>query len=155
MAVLQWVIICERAIVEEQARTVSLMSIVETITLPPPPPEMLTQEARPLVPFRFYVVHQWSRSNPKIGERAAGRVLLVGPNGEEFGTSEFVVDLTASERARVIGQTIGFPLFGAGVYKCLVQSKVRTRWRKLGQTEFGVTFVDGSANPQRQPTRRH
>jgi hypothetical protein len=152
MAVLQWAIVCERAIVEEQTNIVSLVSIVETINLPPPPPDFAKNGSVPLVPFRFFVVHQWARSNPRLGERIPGRLVLLGPNKQQFGVSEFVVDLTATPRARIIGQTIGFPLYGAGVYRCVVEAKVRTKWRKVGQAEFGVAFGAVSAPPR---SRRH
>jgi hypothetical protein len=154
MAVLQWVIVCERAITEDQAKTVSLISILENITLPPPPPELLQQGQQAVVPLRFYVVQLWSRSNVKMGERVPGRVLLSGPNGQQFGASEFVVDLTGSPRARIISQTIGFPLLGPGTYKCIVQSQMKTKWRKVGETEFGVIFTD-NASPRPKALRRH
>lgn len=153
MAVFQWVILCERVIIEESAKTVSLISMIENINLPSPPPELFKDGKRPLVPFRFYVVHQWARSKPKIGERIPGRVLLVSPSGEEFGTSEFVVDLIATPQARVIGQTIGFPLYGQGVYSCVVQAKVRTKWRKVGGTQFSVAFTDGSTVGSKRSVR--
>lgn len=152
MAILQWTIICERAIIEEQTKTVSLMSMVENITLPLPPADFAKQVPPPLVPFRFYVVLQFARSKPGIGERAPGRVLMIAPNEKQFGESEFVVDLTATPRARVILQTIGFPLMGAGLYRSLVQMKVRTQWRKAGQAEFGVVFTE---QPVITPRRRH
>jgi len=155
MAVLQWAIVCERTIIEQQTGVISLIAILETVMLPQPPPDFVEDPTqRPVVPQRFYVVQQWARSNPKIGERAPGRVRLLAPNGEQYGTSEFVVDLTAAPRARIVGQTIGFPLFGEGMYKCLIEAKVKTKWRKVGETEFGVAFAEPGA---RQPfaRRRH
>jgi len=155
MATLQWAIMCERAILEEQTGVVSLIAVLETVMLPPPPPSFLEdQQQRPVVPYRFYLVHQWARSNPEIGERVPGRILLLAPNGEQYGSSEFVVDLTAAMRARIIGQTIGFPLFGPGVYRCVIQTRVKTKWRKAGETEFGVAFVEPGATRPRPPSRQ-
>ncbi|MGA8939909.1 MAG: hypothetical protein WB439_12170, partial [Acidobacteriaceae bacterium] len=141
MATLRWAIACERAIIEEQTGVISLVAILETINLPPPPPGFLEQQQRPVVPYRFYLVHQWARSDPAIGERVPGRVLLIAPDGQQYGSAEFVVDLTATPRARMIGQTIGFPLFGEGSYKCVIETKLRNKWRKVGETEFGVAFI--------------
>lgn len=52
MAKCEWVIICERAIIEETAKTVSLMSIIENLALSAPPPGFLKQgqQPGPLVP---------------------------------------------------------------------------------------------------------
>jgi hypothetical protein len=144
MASFQWVILCERAVVEDGTKTVSLIAILENILLPAPPPEV--QKSSPpyfLVPLRFFVAHQWARSNPKSGERQAGRLRFIGPQGQ-FAVQDFVVDLTGSQRARVIGQTIGFPLQGPGAYQCVVEAKTKSRWRKVGSTDFNVTYASES-----------
>lgn len=154
MASLHWAIVCERAIVEDKANTVSLISVLENVTLPQPPTGAIPAGQRPFVPLRFYVVQQWARSKSTIGERVAGRILLIGPTGEQFGASEFVVDLTAAPRARVISQAIGFPLLGSGTYACVVQAQVGTKWRKVGRVEFGVAFSDNNA-PAVRSSRRH
>ena len=143
MASFQWVILCERAVVEEGAKTVSLISILENIQLPVPPHTVQKASPPVLVPLRFFVVHQWSRSNLKSGERQAGRLRFLGPRGE-FATQSFVVDLTDSQRTRLIGQTIGFPLQGPGLYQCVVEAKGKSRWRKVGSTEFNVVYLPES-----------
>jgi hypothetical protein len=148
MARLHWVIVCERAILEEQARTVSLMSVVENIQIPRPPKSAGPDGSPIFIPFRFYVVNQWGRANPKIGERLSSRIRLLAPSGKQYGSSEFLVDLVAAPKARVICQAIGFPLEGAGTYRCVVEAKVRTKWRKAGDTEFSVTFLDGAKAPR-------
>jgi hypothetical protein len=144
MASFQWVILCERAVIEEGAKTVSLISILENIQLPAPPPAI--QKSNPpyaLVPLRFFVVHQWARSNPKSGERQAGRLKFLGPHGQ-FAVQDFVVDLTGSQRARIIGQTIGFPLQGTGLYQVVVEAKTKSRWRRVGSTDFNVAYLPES-----------
>jgi hypothetical protein len=140
MARLQWVVLCERAIVEDQAKTISLISILENIQLPSPPPQLLQNDQNVVLPLRFFVVHQWTRSNPKIGERIATRVLLRDPTGKQYGSQEALVDLTDSIRGRVIGQVVGVPFRGEGVYKCVVQAKVRAAWRTAGTSEFGLIY---------------
>lgn len=142
MAVLDWVILCERVILEERARAVSMISILENIQLPTPPEGLSNaDEPGPVVPLRFFVVQQWTRSKPKVGERLTGRVRLVGP-ASQFGARDFLVDLTGTPRARIISQTIGFPLQGEGRYRCIVEANVKTKWRKAGETEFNVVYVN-------------
>lgn len=150
MARLEWVILTERTIIEEHTHNVSLQSIVETITLPPPP-EQLTKASQTIgVPFRFYVNQQWTRSKPNIEERVFGRVLLLGPNGKPYGQSNFEVDLVRTGRSHVIGQVMAFPLLGEGSYPVRVQVRHGTRWRTVGETQFAVVFnaqlgIDGLA----------
>jgi hypothetical protein len=146
MAVFQWVILCERAIIEEGAKAVSLISILESIQLPAPPAHLpKAGRGGPIVPLRFFVVQQWSRSKPRMGERVGGRIRLIGPKNE-FGAQEFVVDLTGSQRARVITQAIGFPLQGPGLYRCIVEAKLKTKWTKVGGTEFSLAYMEAGPN---------
>ena len=126
--------------IEEQSKTLSMISMLENLQLPGPPPGLAKRAQPLLIPQRFYVVQQWVRSKPKLGERAPGRVRMIGPRAE-FGTQEFVVDLTGTQRARIIGQAIGFPLQGPGVYRCVVETKHRTKWKRVGATEFTVTYL--------------
>jgi len=145
MAEFQWVIICERVLTEQPGKTLSFISILERVSVPAPPPELLERPNPPLVPFRYCTVSQWVRSKPTVGERVPGRLLLYGPNGKEFGKTEFVVDLTETPRARIIAQASGFPLLGAGTYPCVVQTKARTTWRTVGQADFEVVYTDPAA----------
>jgi hypothetical protein len=149
MAECEWVILCERVVIEDQAKTVSLISIVENLNVPPPPRQLLKGgPGAALLPFRFYVVQQWARSNPKIGERVATRLLLIGPDGKQFALQEAVLDLTGAVRGRVISQVLGIPVSREGTYKCIVEAKVRTKWRKARLYEFALVF-------QREGGRRH
>jgi hypothetical protein len=141
MAKLDWVILCERAIIEAQSNTVSIISTVESVGLPSPPPE-LTQSGQQIgVPFRFYAVQQWARSKLSVAEETPGRIVLKGPDGKQYGQMDFIVDLTKTPKARVISLALGFPLVGAGAYKCIVQVKSGKGWRALGETEFAVVFT--------------
>jgi hypothetical protein len=154
VAKVDWVILCERAVIEAPpGGTISLAAILESVTMPAPPPE-ITQKGQLIgIPFRFYVVQQWVRAQPKISERAPARLLLKLPNGKEFGLAEFTVDLTAAPKARVISQVSGFPLAGEGTYRCLVQVKRGKGWRTLRETEFNVVFLAVPTKGQKAPTR--
>jgi hypothetical protein len=146
MARVDWVILCERAVIESPpGNTVSLVGLLETVSMPAPPAEITEKGQLVGVPFRFYVVQQWVRAQPKISERVPARVVLKGPNKKQFGIAEFSVDLTAVPKARVVSQLGGFPLAGAGIYKCLVQAKRGKDWRTLGETEFTVAFLTDTA----------
>jgi hypothetical protein len=144
MAAVEWMILCERAIIEAQAGTVSMMALVENVTLQAPPKELTSDGQTLLVPFRFYAVQQWLRSRPKKAEKPLARMLLVGPNNKELGHSDFTVDLSSTPKARVIIQSGGFPLMGEGPYKCVVQAKIGKTWRTLASTEFSVVFLQGA-----------
>jgi hypothetical protein len=68
---------------------------------------------------------------------------------KKSSAQEFAVDLTGAERAGVISRTIGFPLQGPGLYRCMIEAKLKMQWKTVGGTEFGVAYVDGDS------ARRH
>lgn len=140
MSRLEWVIVTERTIVEAVTGVVSLQSIVETITVPPPPPEMLEKGSKAAVPFRFFLNHQWVRSDVNRGERLDGRVVFLGPDKKPYFSMPFAINLEATARARLITQTPGFPLLGEGEYAFLIQERRGKRWRTVGRTQFEVRF---------------
>lgn len=149
MARCQWVILCERAFVEEQSKTVSIVGILETINVMRVPATANPNvRVHTVLPLRFFVVQQWERTNPKIGERVATRTRLIGPDGKQFGDQETVIDLTASIRTRVIGQAFGIPSHKEGLIKCVIEARVRNKWQKAGESEFGIIFQTG-------PGRKH
>lgn len=153
MAKIDWIILCERAIVELQANTISLVALLENVTMPAPTPEMSRDGKQIGVPFRFYVVQQWIRTKAKIGERIPARLILKGPNKKQLITAEFNVDLTSAPKARVITQSLGFPLAGAGPYKCVVEAKQGSSWRTLREAEFNVVFLPSIGSTPKAPTR--
>src|SRR5882724_7424759 len=114
MASVDWVILCERAIAEAQANTLSLVCILENITLAGAPPADLQNVG---VPFRFYVVQQWLRAKPQISEMVGARIALKSPGGKQIGHIDFAVDLRRTPAARVISQIPAFAYAGIGVYK--------------------------------------
>jgi hypothetical protein len=143
MAKVDWAILCERAIAEAQANTVSLVCILENITLAGVPPADLKNVG---VPFRFYVVQQWVRTKSQISEMVEGRVVLKSPDGKQLGHMDYQVDLRKTPAARVISQIPAFPYAGVGVYKVQVQIKQGSTWRTLRETQFNLIAGPGVAN---------
>ena len=146
MATLKWLILCERAVVEQQTGSLSMVALVENIAMPSPPPE-LAEKGQIAVPFRFYAVQHWARSELNEEEQPQARMLMIGPNGKDLAHNEYLVDLRLHPKANVIGQSMGFPLVGEGAYKCRVQVKTGSKWRTLGESEFRVTYVRPPLTP--------
>jgi len=145
MARLEWVILTERTIIEAQSNAASLLSIVETVTIPTPPPlpgAADGQNAPPFfVPFRFYVNQQWVRSKLDRNETVETRCLLLAPDKKSYATAFAIVSMEGKfVRNRVVGQIPGFPLKGEGEYSVLVQLRSGKRWRTVGKTQFVLVF---------------
>jgi hypothetical protein len=142
MAKLDWIILCERAMIEAQTNIVSITGIVENVVIGVPPSDMIPSDGKLLaVPFKFYIVAQWTRSKLAVAEAAPGRFLFKGPDKKQHGHMDFIVDLTNTPRARVISLSMGFPMAGAGDYTCVVQMKRGKAWHTAGSASFTVIFA--------------
>lgn len=152
MATLQWALICERAIIEDGTRNLTLVSVFSNVRLPPLPSGFtLDPKAPPMVPHRFYVVHSWSRSKKDVAEKAVVRSRLLTPDGKRYGESAHEVNLEAFESAQFASLCPGFPFAGPGAYKVQFQVLVGSRWKLLKTISFDV-MVDKSMLPT---TRSH
>jgi len=143
MAKVDWVILCERAVAEAQTNTVSLVCILESITLAGAPPADVKGVG---VPFRFFVVQQWLRTKVQISEMVEARLALKSPDGKMLGHIDYIVDLRKTPAARVISQIPAFSFAGAGVYKVHIQAKYGSTWRALRETQFTLVVGPGVAN---------
>jgi hypothetical protein len=134
MAKLAWVVICQRALVD-QTNNASLIQILEEISVPPP------QEKNPsgaLIPIQAAVVTGWRRSNWKNPERFKVRIRLFAPDKKSHGESLLEVDLEGYQRSRCIAELPGIPYFGAGIYAIRVEVLSGKSWRKVGEADFTV-----------------
>jgi hypothetical protein len=145
MAVLKWIAICDKAIVEAETRVLSLIGMVERINVAAPPPPPSPKGKRPLIPYRFSVVQFWTRSDAAKGEKVRARLTLLAPDRKQFGRIEQLIDLTQHKNVRSIGQAPGIPAVGPGQYFVLVHvSKDGRKWRLAGRESFEVNFAAGS-----------
>lgn len=145
MARLKLFAVCERALVEEGTRTLSLLSLVEQVRFPQLPPAPPNHGEPVYVPYRFAVVHVWEREDPNKPETFDTRVRLIGTNGKEFGHSEQRVDMTSFRVSRVILQAPMFPWTGPGDMYVEIQLRSGKRWRTVGKER--VEVVDASGTP--------
>lgn len=142
MAKLLWIIACQRAIVDRENGTITLVDVVENVNIPAPPPEIAAK--KPLVPFRFAVVTQWERSDFDKSETLEGRVRLLTPSGKRYGESIFSL-MIQQRRAQIITAAHGFRYTGPGAYSVRVELNISGKWRKVGSTSFQVNLQEPSA----------
>ncbi len=152
-----WTILCRRGIVEQGSNQLSLIDVVERITLKKTEglPEETTEpiwEAVAagddvLVPFPMQLTSYWTRSNRDEPETAQARLRLVGPTGKIL--SEFVldVDLVDYVNRRSNMKAEHFPFAGEGVYRATVHMRPNptARWRYCTEIFVDVAVDDNSA----------
>jgi hypothetical protein len=153
MAKLKWLLVCERAVVEEGSGTISLIGVLEQINVSPSPPAAEKGQPLPVVPQRFAVVQMWTRTDASKPETFVTRVRLFAANGKQFGVSETVVDLSANRNGRVIASAPGLPWAGPGELRIDLQVKKGRSWRTVARER--VELMAGPVVPRAASSVRH
>lgn len=108
---------CERLIREQDTQNISLISVLQTLTVQVP----LEHIDRPIAaPFRWDLLTMWGREVHDEGKKYHETCELIGPSGEvlQSFSSEFSIE---KDIAYVIFVAIGFPIVpGGGQYKVVL-----------------------------------
>jgi hypothetical protein len=151
MAVHAWSVVCDRVVVDQASKEISLMFLREGVLIRP-----TTERPISTIPVSFLVVSLWIRNEIDTPEKASTRVAVLSPNGKVIGRPiETEVDLTKGTALRSQVAFKGMPMVGAGFYWFHIQQKTgRGRWSTVAKLPFEVTmFPDqptiGSIEPSR------
>ena len=141
MAQLRWLHICEKALIERDTHSVSLIRIVERVRVPRPTPGP-SPEQPIVVPFSFSIAQRWERTADRA-ETLTVRVRLLNSSGKQFAQGESTIDLATHPAAHSIINVPGFPLGPPGPISVQVQTSADgKRWRTVGKTMFALEFLD-------------
>lgn len=146
MAKLDWVIPCERSIVEERSNLLSLVGILEDVGIP----SALAESAgsrQPFIPHKFSIVQLWSRSDAGKPETLEARTKVFATNGKQIGAIAFKVDLINYKRTRVISVVPGFVWTGPGELVIKVEMHKGNRWTQVWRGALNIKIDDAPAQP--------
>ena len=115
-------VLCQKALVDKDTNTFSLINVIEEVGLPTDPPEPAgeiesTNDIGKLSPASFEMVIWWSRTQERTPEQGRGRVSVVLPDETRAVSQEVDVDLTRFLRLRSRVHFPGFPDGGQGTYR--------------------------------------
>jgi hypothetical protein len=112
-----WTLVCSHVIVNGLTNNISLIDVVEelTIVVPPSVDPAVGFPAGNLVPVTLNTVSAFQRTDPHVPERLIGRLSLVGPSGRTQDNN-FDIDLSSHVRARCIAEQHGLPIQEPGDY---------------------------------------
>ena len=105
-----WALLCQYVITDQRSNNISLIEVIDGITIPAPPPVNVpetSQDSR--LNLNASLVALYARSDHGLPEVAQSRLRIVSPEGAQILSEEQEVDLTDATRARAIGQIIGLP----------------------------------------------
>jgi hypothetical protein len=117
MARHQWTILCSQATVNSLTNNISLIEVIDEITVPVDPNVDLTIgfPVDTIVPFLSTLVSSFERDDRNTPERLIGRSSLVSPAGRTHDNN-FDVDLSAHQRVRCLITQNGVPIREPGTY---------------------------------------
>ena len=147
-----WAILCYKCIIDKATNQISLVDIIEGITLGAEPAgaeyvEALEKELAEhevvLLPMKMQLVMTWTRTDrdqPQIGE---ARAELFTPSGKVIARSLIDVDLTHAMNNRTFIQFPAFPYTGLGTYLMVVSSRLKggKRWKKVAELNVDVVVA--------------
>lgn len=118
-----WAVLCERSVIDRDTNMVSLINVLEEMTMAVQPPPEAPDASLPqaVIPVPIELVTLWARSDEKIPERGRYRVRLLLPDDRVPADSEFEVDLTQFLRLRHRSRFPGLPVAGEGTYHFVVE----------------------------------
>jgi|SRR5271157_212399 len=143
-----WTIPCRLSLIAQGSNNVTLVEILEEITIPEFPVE--PGQAHGLVPAVFDVVSLWNREHPDRPESGFGRISLLSPDGAELLHNEFPVDLTQGARARWIGRFVGIPMIPAGQSVLRVERRAiaEDAWQEVGRLPILINRMQPQNPPE-------
>jgi hypothetical protein len=137
-----WTVLCSRVITDQQSNNVSLIDVIEQITVAFPE----EQNAPGSIPVNLSLITLWERTDQPV--RKMGRIRVQFPSGD-FVDQEitYEVDLTTFQRTRTIIGMNGFPVRGAGRHTIHVdlRSDDGTGWDEVACIPLIIVIMQNDA----------
>jgi hypothetical protein len=143
-----WTVACRFSMTDAESNNVSLIGVLEEITIPAAPPTAppAAPDAR-LVPATIDVVTLWSRDEEERQEEGFGRMSLVAPSGHTVLDFSYPVNLRESRRFRSVGRILGLPAPEAGRYSFRVERRrsEEDAWEPVASIPLWVSILQPPA----------
>ena len=137
MSRLVWAICCERPIVDAETNSLSLINIIEELSVPAP--EAVLGE-------RVHIISLWEKAADLEGREDAVRyrVTLTTPDGEVVGRSVVIDNAIPPTHARLrsVLALEGIPLKGGGRYAWRVEIEKDEQWEAISELPLIVKISE-------------
>jgi len=136
-----WTVLCNKAIVDERTKQVSLLEITEQINFSGeiPPQELIDKGVN--IPVPLNLVSFLTRTDKDAPETVSMRIRLVGPNNRDFKATVVPINLESTRNARQIISVETLPFSGFGEYYFLVElneNKSKEDWEEAVRVPFTI-----------------
>ncbi len=128
---------CERAITNSEDNSVSLITVIDGITIPKP------SDSNSVVAVRWDTVATWEKDEQDADKAFEQRTCLVLPDGTETNSAiiKFIVKDTIH---RNTVHVFGFPVAQAGIYKLklYLREEGNENWNEISEYQILVTHLE-------------
>ncbi len=135
-----WTVICSRSVIDEESKNISLMDIVEQVTIS----AESAKQKETLLPLPFEVVTLWAREAASGKSETEARLRLLSPENKEIHHQSYRVDLQDHPRMRTRIRVPGLPFLGAGIYTFCVDLRRQDgeTWREVAHIPLQVQIEE-------------
>lgn len=147
-----WSVLCDRSVIDKSSNQVSLLNVVESLTLFVDKDELeklrrseADQGERPAFRRRLHFVTWWVRSDLDTPETVAIRVVLNSPKGERGDAAHATVDLSEHSSYRIQMAIDGLRYFGEGRYWLAVEEQHGPdEWREVARVPLRLSVSEAT-----------
>jgi hypothetical protein len=139
MIFLDWMMLCQRSIVDKTTNTTSLIDVIEEIKIPPPPVPPTGEQQQGV--FLQYTITAMVRTETDLPERQRCRLKLFAPDDFVLFERDIEYEFFGQRRTRLQFNGAALPIRGEGVYRFSLQLPEGDDWSEKGLARVDVQFV--------------
>ena len=132
-----WTVLCSQSIINENTKNISLIEVLEQVTIAGPLP---SAEQENSIPMTFEIVSLWSRGADNQPSRRLARIHFLSPSNILIREFAYEVDLSVYQRTRTRARINGLPFREAGQYHFNVQlrDENETDWQEVARIPLQI-----------------
>ncbi|HKZ54578.1 MAG TPA: hypothetical protein VJ123_03790 [Anaerolineales bacterium] len=141
-----WSVICSQSVIDSETNNISLLNILEQITVAGPLP---TRDSPALIPIRFELVSLWERTPTDSPERGKFKVTIASPSQASISSFEADIDLSSHLRYRTRAKLNAFPAPEPGRYEFRVElhDHIKEEWCQVAHIPLDFLFEPTTQQP--------
>jgi hypothetical protein len=110
----KWIIICQQSIANQETNNISLIEVLEEISIPPPP----SSEKALFLDIDLDVVTSWRKNDNQENDSIYKiQFIIVAPSGETLLQGEPYIKFPDTSKSYGVFKLNGLPVSGSGDYK--------------------------------------
>lgn len=136
-----WTVLCARAIVDSQSNNISLIDVIEQLSIGDP---RAAQGVEGVVPLPVELVTLWSRAQDEQPIISRGRTSFIRPSGLlNESIREHDIDLRVSKRLRHRQHFMGLPIREPGrhIFQVDLWDDAHQDWRSVVRVPLEIVFA--------------